>query len=229
MSDTHKYDIEVKSGRTESESHMDSQRFYLSIFGTNSNLLELLVDKESSLTQKKQLFERNALDKFVMYTKGVGNIRKISIRHESSELWNLEYIRIRMNEQVFTFIANALIGGEQLDIMADSEIKSETVASRSKKPTTGKESVTNYEIQVKTSSIFTADEKQNVRISLLGTSSDANDIILNHSENNLNAFENEKQFDRFLFNDLVDIGNVIEFKNFIGFLRVAFRSEIKNS
>jgi hypothetical protein len=73
LTNTQKYEVEVKTGH-DCELDPDVQAVYLSIFGTASNLLDLLVDKESSITKNVNLFSPGKIDKFALYTKNVGKV-----------------------------------------------------------------------------------------------------------------------------------------------------------
>jgi hypothetical protein len=85
LNNTQKYDVEVKTSH-ESEVESESQAIYLSIFGTAGNLLDLLVDRESSLTNNRSLFLAGKVDKFALFTKNVGKVSFIYFYEASSFL-----------------------------------------------------------------------------------------------------------------------------------------------
>jgi hypothetical protein len=234
LANTTKYEIEVKTG-AETESVFETQELFLSVFGTTNNLLDMLVDRESSVSGPGDLFQAGKLDRFVLYAKNVGAIRKVALRHESESSWNLSYIKIRAVGEEYTFTTDQRIDeGRSVDLLPGDVPKAESGKNTETKPVAvvpkaqtsqapaHKQDVTNYEIQVKTASELGAGTEAAIRLVLFGTNGDLANIQLKESETNENPFE-RGQLDRFFFNDMDDVGIVRGFCLFSDFLLSFFR------
>jgi hypothetical protein len=167
QNNSQRYEIDIKTGPNSKANH---EKIYLSLFGTEKNLLDLLIDKDSAMdknTNKINIFDPNNLDKFIIYSKDVGKIRKISLRQDldAGEPWDLSYIRILVNnDQNYTFTLKQELENDELDLEPDSDqisrnSEAKSMSSNASKSLNNnnnnnnnnkKEDLTDYEIQIKT-------------------------------------------------------------------------------
>ena len=85
------YDVEVKTA-DELSAGTDGE-ILLSIYGNQGEELKVPLNKSWN---HKDLFEKNALDKFELELKDIGKITKISVEQSGKNMgsWKLEFVKI---------------------------------------------------------------------------------------------------------------------------------------
>ncbi|XP_013416715.1 lipoxygenase homology domain-containing protein 1 isoform X2 [Lingula anatina] len=184
----------------------------------------------SSKRERKQSFNKGAVDKFVLELEDVGDtIEKIRIGHDNSGFgsgWHLSKVEVRRLKDTgkgsvtYVFPCNRWLARDEDDGAIARELVAEKIIEENvKKDGTVKkkeldtgEKLKNkkYIVNVYTGDVRGAGTDANVFITIFGDKGDSGERKLLHSETNRDKFE-RKQVDKFIL-EIVDLGKVFKMK-----------------
>uniref|UniRef100_A0A8C3USI3 Lipoxygenase homology domains 1 n=1 Tax=Catharus ustulatus TaxID=91951 RepID=A0A8C3USI3_CATUS len=191
------YEVTVVTGDIESGGTDAS--IFMTVFGSNGNTEEMLLDKDGDR------FERGQEDSFIMEIADIAPLRKMRIRTDGKGMrphWFMERITLRnlTNQEVATFTY-----GDWL-----SKLKNEKGSLLCEMPAVINDEQmmedTTYSLQVKTSDIGGAGTDANVSLILFGEYGDSGTLPLKES-NKSNKFE-RNQLDEFSFSEMLSLGDL---------------------
>uniref|UniRef100_A0A8C3XGD8 Lipoxygenase homology domains 1 n=1 Tax=Cyanoderma ruficeps TaxID=181631 RepID=A0A8C3XGD8_9PASS len=191
------YEVTVVTGDIESGGTDAS--IFMTVFGSNGNTEEMLLDKNGDR------FERGQEDSFIMEIADIAPLRKMRIRTDGKGTrphWFMERITLKnlTNQEVATFTygdwlsklknANGSLMCEMPAVINDEQMMEDTT----------------YTLQVKTSDIGGAGTDANVSLILFGEYGDSGTLPLKES-NKSNKFE-RNQMDEFSFSEMLSLGDL---------------------
>ncbi|XP_041320063.1 lipoxygenase homology domain-containing protein 1 [Pyrgilauda ruficollis] len=191
------YEVTVVTGDIESGG--TDANIFMTVFGSNGNTEEMLLDKNGDR------FERGQEDSFIMEIADIAPLRKMRIRTDGKGTrphWFMERITLRnlTNQEVATFTygdwlsklrnATGSLVCEMPAVINDEQMMEDTT----------------YTLQVKTSDIGGAGTDANVSLILFGEYGDSGTLPLKES-NKSNKFE-RNQMDEFSFSEMLSLGDL---------------------
>ncbi|KAL2296415.1 hypothetical protein Nmel_015731, partial [Mimus melanotis] len=191
------YEVTVVTGDIESGGTDAS--IFMTVFGSNGNTEEMLLDKNGDR------FERGQEDSFIMEIADIAPLRKMRIRTDGKGTrphWFMERITLKnlTNQEVATFTYGDWLSKLKNDkgtlvcempaVINDEQMMEDTT----------------YTLQVKTSDIGGAGTDANVSLILFGEYGDSGTLPLKES-NKSNKFE-RNQMDEFSFSEMLSLGDL---------------------
>ena len=150
-SDNHKYEIKIETGDVKNAG--TDAKVYIKLFGEYSKTSYLRLD------DSKNNYEKGAIDKFTLYHKYIGPIKKIKVKHDNSGKnagWFLEKISIKSDSKKYNFTAREWLSDSRRGALPEVTLLEDTKRIK-------------YNITVRTSNSKYAGTDAGVYIQLFGT------------------------------------------------------------
>lgn len=213
------YKVDVVTG-DESGAGTDSNVF-ITVYGENGDTGERQL--KETIDDKRNKFERNQKDEFVIKAIDIGKLTKVKIRHDNTKMgsaWFLDRVDVEdvKRKKNYFFYCQRWLATDKDDGLISRELVPVDAALKSKMSKKGstairdeiglelKAAMTTYEVNVTTSDVRGAGTDANIFIILCGEIDNTGKIFLKSSLTNKNKFE-KNQTDKFIL-ETVKIGEL---------------------